>query len=72
MIKKGEKVKYIGTGVPKYTGQLLEVNFVNDKCVSLLFPKSDRHQVAIEHGGIWKQESLLCGHSEVEEVNNDT
>lgn len=71
MIKKGEKVKYIGTGVSKYTGQMLEVKFVNDKCVSLLFPKADRHQLEVENGGgIWKQDSLLCGHSEVEEVNN--
>lgn len=70
MIKKGEKVKYIGTGVPKYTGQLLEVKFVNDKCVSLFFPEADRHQVANEHGGIWKAETLLCGHSEVKEVKD--
>ncbi|WP_430597322.1 hypothetical protein [Enterococcus sp. AZ177] len=69
MIKKGEKVKYIGTGVRKYTGQLLEVKSVGKNCVILYFPKADRHQLEIENGGgIWKQDSLLCGHSEVEEV----
>ncbi|MGX7202375.1 hypothetical protein BCR22_07300 [Enterococcus plantarum] len=68
MIKKGEKVKYIGTGVRKYTGQLLEVKSVGKNCVILYFPKADRHQVAIENGGIWKQDSLLCRHSEVVEV----
>lgn len=71
MIKKGMKVKYIGTGVRKYTGQLLEVKSVGKNCVILYFPKADRHQVAIEHGGVWKAETLLCGHGEVEEVYNE-
>lgn len=67
MIKKGMKVKYIGTGVRKYTGQLLKVKSVGKNCVILYFPEADRHQVAIENGGgIWKAETLLCGHSEVE------
>lgn len=71
MIKKGMKVKYIGTGSPEYTGQLLKVKSVGKNCVILYFPKADRHQVAIENGGgIWEAGTLLCGHSEVEEVEH--
>lgn len=70
MIKKGEKVKYIGIGVRKYTGELLEVKSAGKNCVILYFPKADRHQVANEHGGICKAETLLCGHSEVKEVKD--
>lgn len=65
-IKPGDKVKYIGTGVRQYTGQMLEVKSVLKDGVILLFPEKDRGCVAIEGGGTWGTESLLCGFSEVE------
>lgn len=69
MIKPGDKVKYIGTGVPKYTGQILEVSAKFQTCVSLFFPEEDRGFTAIENLGVWRSESLLCGFSEVEQIN---
>lgn len=62
------KVKYTGTALPKYTGQMLEVKGYVNAGVILYLPEEDRSPVAIEGGGVWKSESLLCGLEEIEEV----
>lgn len=67
MIKPGDKVKYIGSGVSKYTGQMLEVKSVLRSGVILWFPEEDRGRVILEGGGNWGTVSLMCGYSEVEE-----
>ena len=41
-IQPGDKVKYIGKGVPKYTGKILEVEKVIPLGCILLFPEEDR------------------------------
>ncbi|MDK7910796.1 hypothetical protein [Enterococcus faecalis] len=64
VIKQGDKVKYIGTAIPEYTGKVLEVEKVTPSSYILLFPEEDRE---IEGLGIWKKESLICGFDEVEE-----
>ncbi|MDA9472075.1 hypothetical protein [Enterococcus sp. 5H] len=69
MIKQGDNVKYIGTALPKYTGKILKVRrcLVNNNYM-LWLPKENRHQLALEHGGIWGVESLICGREDIEEA----
>lgn len=62
------EVKYIGTALPKYTGQMLEVKRYVSAGVILYLPEEDRSHVAIEGGGVWKSNSLLCGLDEIEEA----
>ena len=66
-IQPGDKVKYIGKGVTKYTGKILEVEKVIPLGCILLFPEEDRGLIGFEGLGVWKKESLICGFDEVEE-----
>ncbi|MCU2241445.1 hypothetical protein N2D50_04100 [Enterococcus faecalis] len=66
-IQPGDKVKYIGTAIPKYTGKILEVERVIPLGYILLFPEEDRGLIEFEGFGVWKKESLICGFDEVEE-----
>ncbi|EGO5061076.1 hypothetical protein ACFJX1_11920 [Enterococcus faecalis] len=66
-IKSGDKVKYIGTAIPEYTGKILEVEKVIPLGYILLFPEKDRGLLGIEGFGVLKKESLICGFDEVEE-----
>lgn len=68
MIKPGDKVKYIGTNIPKYTGEILEVQSVVKIGLILLFPEKDRGLVDLEGAGVWKSESLICGFDDVEKL----
>lgn len=65
--KSGDKVKYIGTAIPKYTGKILEVAKVIPSGYILLFPEGDRELIGFEGFGVWKKESLICGFDEVED-----
>lgn len=62
------KVKYTGTALPKYTNQVLEVKKFVNAGVILYLPKEDRNHVAIENGGVWKSDSLLCSLNEIESL----
>lgn len=66
-IKQGDKVKYIGKGVPQYTNKILVVKTVLARGLILEFPEKDKRKVALEGGGIWNMNSLVCGFNEVEE-----
>lgn len=66
-IKQGDKVKYIGTAIPEYTGKMLEVEKVIPLGYILLFPEEDRGIIGFEGFGVLKKESLICGFDEVEE-----
>ncbi|EOB3445381.1 hypothetical protein ACIJDA_002848 [Enterococcus faecalis] len=66
-IQSGDKVKYIGKGVPQYTNQFLVVKTVLVNGLILEFPEKDKRKVALEGGGIWNMNSLVCGFNEVEE-----
>ncbi|HGC5945106.1 TPA: hypothetical protein ACIZC1_002605 [Enterococcus faecalis] len=66
LFKAGEKVKYIGTAIPQYTGKVLEVSRVISLGYILLFPEEDRGLIELEGFGVWKKESLICGFDEVE------
>ncbi|EAE5884735.1 hypothetical protein E3W05_14290 [Listeria monocytogenes] len=66
-IKQGDKVKYIGTAITEYTNQFLVVKSVLGKGLILEFPEKDKRKVALEGGGIWNMNSLVCGFNEVEE-----
>lgn len=68
MIKPGDKVKYIGTNIPKYTGEILEVKSVVKIGLILLYPEKDRGLVDLEGAGVWKNESLICGIDDVEKL----
>lgn len=68
MIKAGDKVKYIGNSIPKYTGETLEVQSVVKIGLILLFPEKDRGLVELEGAGVWKSESLICGFDEIEKL----
>ncbi|NSM31421.1 hypothetical protein HRE39_09485 [Enterococcus faecalis] len=65
--KSGDKVKYIGTAIPEYTGKILEVEKVIPLGYILLFPEKDRGLLGIEGFGVLKKESLICGFDEVGE-----
>ncbi|EKR9335320.1 hypothetical protein P9720_000064 [Enterococcus faecalis] len=65
-IQPGDKVKYIGTAIPEYTNQFLVVKSVLEKGLILEFPDKDKRKVALEGGGIWNMNSLVCGFNEVE------
>ncbi|MBO1106102.1 hypothetical protein FQT01_12440 [Enterococcus faecalis] len=67
-IQPGDKVKYIGKGVPQYTNQFLVVKAVLVNGLILEFPEEDKREVVLEDCGIWKEESLICGFDEVEEA----
>lgn len=69
MIKPGDNVKYIGTALPKYTGKILKVRrcLVNNNYM-LWLPEEDKRKLALEHGGIWGVESLICGREDIEEA----
>lgn len=62
------KVKYTGTTLPKYTGQVLEVKRYVNAGVILYLPKEDQGNIAIENGGVWKSDSLLCSLNEIESL----
>lgn len=66
-IQPGDKVKYIGEGVPQYTDKFLVVKTVLVNGLILEFPEEDKRKVALEGGGIWNMNSLVCGFNEVEE-----
>lgn len=68
MISPGDKVKYIGTSIPRYTGKVLEVQCIVKNGVILLYPTSDKEIVAVEGGGVWQSESLMCGFDDIEIV----
>lgn len=55
VIKQGDKVKYIGTAIPEYTGKILEVKKVIPSGYILLFPEEDRGLIGIEGFGVWKK-----------------
>ena len=59
--------KYIGEGVPQYTDKFLVVKTVLVNGLILEFPEKDKRKVALEGGGIWNMNSLVCGFNEVEE-----
>lgn len=67
-VRIGEKVKYIGTAIPKYTGEILEVQSIVNAGIILLFPEKDRGLIELEGAGVWKEESLICGFDEVEKL----
>ncbi|TKQ08765.1 hypothetical protein, partial [Enterococcus faecalis] len=58
-IQPGDKVKYIGTANPKYTGKILEVEKVIPLGYILLIPEEDRGLIGFEGFGVWKKESLI-------------
>ena len=66
-IQPGDKVKNIGEGVPQYTDKFLVVKTVLVNGLILEFPEKDKRKVALEGGGIWNMNSLICGFDEVEE-----
>lgn len=68
MINSGDKVKYIGTKIPEYTNQILEVSRVISKGLIIVFPEKDRREVIFDGLDSWKCQSLICGFDEVEEV----
>ncbi|OEG18167.1 hypothetical protein BCR25_16890 [Enterococcus termitis] len=51
MINQGDKVKYIGTALPKYTGKILKVKkcLVNDNFI-LSLPDDDKHILELKWG----------------------
>lgn len=67
MIKQGDKVKYTGTALPKYTGKTLKVKkcLVNDNFI-LSLPDEDKHSLEVDHGGTWGVSSLICNRYEIE------
>lgn len=66
-MKPGDKVKYIGSNMPDYTGKMLEVQRVAGDYVILYKPKADRRDVEIENAGIWKYDTILCSRDDIEE-----
>lgn len=67
-VRIGEKVKYIGTAIPKYTGKILEVKSIVNAGIILFFPEKDRGLIELEGAGVWKEESLICGFDEIEKL----
>lgn len=67
-VRIGEKVKYVGTANPKYTGEVLEIKSIVNAGLILLFPEKDRGIVELEGAGVWKEDSLICGFDEVEKL----
>lgn len=55
------------TCIHEYTNQFLVVKSVLGKGLILEFPEKDKRKVALEGGGIWNMNSLVCGFNEVEE-----
>ena len=65
-INIGDQVRYIGTGLPKFTGQVLKVKSVLKKGLTLELPEEEHSTVYIEGGGTWGSGSLICEYVEVE------
>lgn len=67
-MKPGDKVKYIGTNMPDYTGKLLEVQRVAGDYLILYMPEEDRSDVELEGAGMWRYNTILCDYEDIEEA----
>lgn len=70
-ISVGNKVKYIGTAIPRYTNKLVVVKNILVNGLILEYPKEDRRKVVVEGNGTWNMNSFICGFTEVEVTNDN-
>lgn len=71
VVNKGDIVRYIGIALPQYQNKLLEVKTVLAHELILLLPEEDKDYVFISGMGLWKNNSLLCQFSDIEQVEKE-